>query len=555
MITRREFLSLMAYTSLLPIPLLQGCNDNDGVSGDENVEIQPTQPDWSLLTANDSEAAFELQIEGKIPEALYGGTLYRNGAGLHERQGVKRANFIDGDGYITALRFDHQGSADFQGRFVRTNKYQQEALADKFLNDTWATLIPDLPAEQSLINANDANQSSVSTVWFNGHLYSFDESAKPYRLNPETLETEQLGGGQFNAIYAAHSKIDPINGDWMHFGLQYGNPSAADPSQAGHILIHISIIDQQESSTKYYKQLDLTAIDQHLSALGRGVYIHDFFATENFLVFYLPPVFVDLRSLGQNAQRFGLTETTLTECFKWIPSLGGKILVLSRHNPNLEPIMVDVPESSAKAFWHVFNAYEKDQQIVCDFIAYDDFNRLLDRENSMLYTLMRGEKGQLTSEGELARYTLNLAEFDTQTGMPSHINMQYSVLEERFGFEFPVINRQYETRQHRYGYAAFDYKDYTGLFHGIAKYDFNTYNSQYHDFGDNSFCGEPIFCPDPNQHAEDAGWLLVTVYDALEKQSFIAILNAQDISANPVAKIHLGRALSIHLHGFWKEQH
>ena len=549
MINRRDFLHLAGYSTLLSTPLFQGCDSND--SSNEASSTQ-SEPDWSPLTANDTETPFEVRVEGYIPTALQGGTLYRNGPGLYERQGIKRANFIDGDGYVTALKFNNQSNASFQGRFVRTTKYKQEAATDKFLNDTWATLVPDLPVEQSLIQDNSANQSSVSTVWFNQHLYSFDESAPPYRLNPETLETEQLGGEQFNAIYAAHSKIDSVNGDWIHFGLQYGNPEATTTAEAGHVLMHISIIDQYESTTKYYKRIDLSAIDQQLTSLGRGVYIHDFFATENFLVFYLPPVFIDLRSLGSNARQFGLEEKPLTGCFQWIPALGGKILLFSRHNPNLDPIMLDVPESSAKGFWHVFNAYEQNQRIICDFIAYNDFNSLLDRENSVLYTLMEGKRGQLTSEGALARYILSFSQIDSQTGMPINANVQYQLLESNFGFEFPVINRHYETRKHRYGYAAFDYKDYSGLFHGIAKYDFETNNLQKHDFGENYFCAEPVFCPDPSHQAEDAGWLIVTVYDALEKQSFIAILNAQDIIAAPTAKIYLGRALSVHLHGFWR---
>ena len=59
------------------------------------------------------------------------------------------------------------------------------------------------------------------------------------------------------------------------------------------------------------------------------------------------------------------------------------------------------------------------------------------------------------------------------------------------------------------------------------------------DAGPDQFAQEPIFCPRPGASNEDDGWVFTMVYDTLTDRSHLAILNAQDLKAGPVARIKL----------------
>lgn len=67
---------------------------------------------------DDSPVAF---IEGEIPSALLGGTLYRNGPARFERGGERYAHMLDGDGYVCRFGFSEDGGkVEFRSRFVKT---------------------------------------------------------------------------------------------------------------------------------------------------------------------------------------------------------------------------------------------------------------------------------------------------------------------------------------------------------------------------------------------------------------------------------------------------
>ena len=59
------------------------------------------------------------------------------------------------------------------------------------------------------------------------------------------------------------------------------------------------------------------------------------------------------------------------------------------------------------------------------------------------------------------------------------------------------------------------------------------------DAGPDQYAQEPIFCPRPGANDEDDGWVFTMVYDTLTDTSQLAILNAQDLKAGPVARIKL----------------
>ena len=61
--------------------------------------------------------------------------------------------------------------------------------------------------------------------------------------------------------------------------------------------------------------------------------------------------------------------------------------------------------------------------------------------------------------------------------------------------------------------------------------------------------GEAVFVPAAS--GEDAGWLMCYVYDAARDRSDFVVLDASDMSAQPVATVHLPVRVPLGFHGNW----
>jgi carotenoid cleavage dioxygenase-like enzyme len=69
-------------------------------------------------------------------------------------------------------------------------------------------------------------------------------------------------------------------------------------------------------------------------------------------------------------------------------------------------------------------------------------------------------------------------------------------------------------------------------------------------------CGEPVFVPASGgataaASAEDDGYLLTFAHDRAAGTSYLAILDAADVAAPPVAEVHLPVRVPAGFHGTW----
>jgi carotenoid cleavage dioxygenase len=72
-----------------------------------------------------------------------------------------------------------------------------------------------------------------------------------------------------------------------------------------------------------------------------------------------------------------------------------------------------------------------------------------------------------------------------------------------------------------------------------------------HDFGPSSQPGEFVFAESGPSAAEDEGWAMGFVYDMERNASDLVILDASDVAAKPVARIHMPRRVPHGFHGSW----
>lgn len=474
----------------------------------------PARPYLGLATSLREEHSYLARVEGTIPHQLRG-TLYRNGPGLFDRGGLRKRNLLDGDGMVQSFRF-HDVGVHYRNRFVRTEKYLAEQAAGRFIYPSWSTQAPGgLWANFMRIGIN--GQAGITVFPWRGRLYAFDECSLPYELDPETLETagvSRLGLAEGMTIYAAHAKLDPASGEWLHFGILYG------PSPKLHVTIF-----ERGGSLKLHRSL----------AMPRNVYMHDWFVCGRHLVFNLHPV-----EISYLAVFFG--QRSLAESLSWKPERGNLIMVLDREGDK-PPLML---ESSACYMWHSFNAYNNGAEITADFIGYKNPDHFVGKD-PVASAVMAGRKGEYAYPGAVRRYLIHTSER----------TIREEIVAEG-SYEWPRVNEHHRCYHHRFGYMI---KTRPGDFFWtiVCRIDLRSGRVESYDFGAQCYLSEPVFVPVPGRlyppdHPSEPGFLLTEVYDARSRRSFLAILQADNISSGPIALVHLNHHVPFSYHGWWSAE-
>jgi all-trans-8'-apo-beta-carotenal 15,15'-oxygenase len=193
--------------------------------------------------------------------------------------------------------------------------------------------------------------------------------------------------------------------------------------------------------------------------------------------------------------------------------------------------------------WHTLNAYERGDEIVADFVGYDNPDHFLG-DDPLFSAIMVGRQKAFTP-GSVRRYLINL---NTKS-------LRQEILADS-DYEFPIVNPGHACHAHRYGYLAHG-NSQSPFWSQIARLDTRTGKTDSYNFGDGVYCTEPIFAPEPgydyskNPDAEP-GWLLTEGYEGRIQKSFLAILRADRLSDGPVAVARLRHHVPLSFHGYWQ---
>ena len=444
-------------------------------------------------------------IDGEIPRDL-NGSLYRNGPGLFERGALRKPHLLDGDGLVQRLSFAG-GKVRYQNAFVRTAKFVEEEKADAFRFPTWSMRRPG-GMLANLGGGPARSQAGVTVYPFNDKLYAFDEVSPAYGLDPATLATlgeEQLGDPTREFMIKAHTKFDPLTGEWLLFGISHG------ATMKLHMIVHGS-----DGALKAH----------HVAPSPRQIYIHDFFATRNHFAFVLHPMMF-------SPWRFLAGQAAYIESLKWRPQDGNLIMVVSR-NGDGEPLFLEAP---AAFIWHALNAYEEDGGIVADFVGYDAPDHFAPHD-ALFYRLMQGELGTAKAPGKLRRYRIDLRAKTLREDIV-----------DAGSHEFPMIDPRAALQKHAVGYLTFGGS--LTINSGVKRIDYRSGAAQTFDFGPDVATGEPVFAARPGG-GNDEGWLIVQCLDGSTERAFFALFDAARLDFGPIARIHLPHHLPISFHGWWK---
>lgn len=118
--------------------------------------------------------------------------------------------------------------------------------------------------------------------------------------------------------------------------------------------------------------------------------------------------------------------------------------------------------------------------------------------------------------------------------------------------EFPRIDERRFGQPYRYAYAmALEQSDGCEIGGRLYKHDIDAGTREVHDFGPDRRPGEFVFVPAHADAAEDEGWLVGLVIDAVAETTDLAIIDARRFDAPPIARIRLPHRVPPGFHGNW----
>lgn len=443
-----------------------------------------------------------LAVEGRVPASLRG-TLYRNGPGLFSSFGRRYDHLFDGDGAVSAVRFDG-GSVTGAARVVESAALQEERRAGRSLYGGYGTIQPGL---LNRLRGRFKNAANTSVLAWNGRLLALWEAGLPTELSPEDLST--LGETDLDGVvagtFSAHPTPVASRDRLYNFGVRYGR----------HTLLDLYELAPAGSARKLAT----------LPLPGPSM-IHDFVATDRHLVFLVPP-------LRMRVVRAMLGLASFADSLAWKPELGTEVIIVPIDNP-ANPVRFTTDPFYT---WHYSNAFEDgDGRIVVDLVRYDDF-----ASNAALEEMVDGRADTGGLDGTFHRLTIDPARSSLST-------------EERFSrsCEFPRVAPGTEGRGYRYAYlAARSPGSPGGLQNAIVKLDVETGAARELVLPEGQYTSEPVFVPAAASGAEDDGHVLAHIYDAASHRSCAVVLDARDLEHGPLARAWFDHHLPPSFHGVW----
>lgn len=382
------------------------------------------------------------------------------------------------------------GDGMIHGIELRAGKaewYRNRWVQTRSLNEPDVRMIGDDGSVDRTIGVNNTH-----IVGHAGKILALVESSFPCELTPE-LETVGVHDydGKLTSAMTAHPKICPTTGEMHFFGYGFFAPH---------------LVYNRVSSTGELVQSEAIEV-------GGATMMHDFSLTANHVIFMDLPVVFDF----DLAMKGGMP-------YRWDDDYRARIGVMPRSTADRSYGSDDVRwfDVDPCYVFHPMNSFEDaNGNIVLDTARYPELWR---------------QNANFQNDASLHRWT-----FDLASG-----SVAESALDDR-AIEFPRIAEDRVSLENRFGYAVASFEDSNSL----VKYDLEAGTSTAHDFGRSQIPGEAVFVASEGSSSEDDGWLLTYVYDKPTDSSSFVVLDANDMSAGPVASVQLPQRVPFGFHGSW----
>ncbi len=442
----------------------------------------------------------QLPIKGKLPDWL-SGTLIRNGpAKFH--LGLQSFNhWFDGLAMLHRFSFKN-GQVSYANKFIKSNAFKESIQKGKiayreFASDPCRSIFSRV---SSMFSFHATDNTNVNVFRLDNKFIALTETPIPIEFDPVTLETlgvvdyhDQIKG----SLTTAHPHYDHNKDETFNYLTTFSQNSKYNiyRKTTGNGRNVIASIETKEPS-----------------------YMHSFGLTESYLILTEFPLKV-------NPVNMLLSGKPFIENFKWKPEKRTKFILINRSNGKV------VGTYSCDPFFafHHINAFEADNKIMVDIIAYRD-NSIID---SLYLDELKGDNPTTIPKSEYRRYTIN----------PSDNKISYEVIHD--GLELPRINYKFNTKKYSFLYAV-GMGSTTNFTDRLIKIsvqskDFVTWAEK------NCQPGEPVFVPQPGCKEEDDGVILSVVLDSAKERSFLLVLDSH--SFKEIARAQVPHHIPFGIHG------
>ncbi|WP_417355441.1 carotenoid oxygenase family protein [Gallaecimonas pentaromativorans] len=469
---RRDFLKALGALggatalSALPLPGLAASLDETWLSG-----------------ASGDFAPLAMSLQGDWPKQLTG-TLYRNGPALFRRAGEQQRHWFDGDGMVQAFRIG-PGGISHSGKLVRTEKYQTELQAKRFLYPGVGSQRHGAP----IAHNDSANPANISVRRFGNRYMALWEAGSAYEIDPDTLDTKGLvsfAPELTHLPFSAHPQFEPDGSAWNIGSLFYNGLAKAVIYRfdAGGKLSRYQLID-----------------------LPRDGYMHAFALSERYLVLF------------NTALRYQKGDSFLAG-LRFDGASDNQIILVDKNSLQIHKV-VSVPASFA---FHLGTAIEEKGTLELTVAEYPN-------ADIMLKGMDTRHLGQQPYPSAMVRYRLDVASGRCQRQALA------------VDLEFPQFDwRAPYRRQTQFGVASTQ-KD-RGLGNAIAAISPGN-DIQLHRFDDNIAVEEPLLVTARNGR----NYLLHTLLDKTRLQTGLALFDPAKVQQGPIATATMPRALPLGFHG------
>ena len=451
----------------------------------------------------------KLKITGKIPEWLEG-MFIRNGPGTFEVGNQKYRHWFDGLAMLHKFTF-RNGDVAYANKFLECKAYNEakekgEIAYSEYATDPCRSLFHRVTA---VFNQKITDSAKVNIAKFTDHYLALGETSTQIKFDPDTLQA--LGEYYYETKYkqhitTVHPATDLRTGDTYQLVSRFGRMSH----------YRMLRIDRKGKSDVVGE-----------IPVFEPAYLHSFGLSQNYLVIVEFPLVVYPLKLLFQLKPF-------IENFNWKPKRGTTFYVMDRNNGELKG---KYQTEAFFAFHHV-NAFEQNGELILDIDAYEDASII----DSFYINRIKDENMELPF-GRITRFRIDLKEQGT---IKSEIICDDCIEMPRYYFDKYNMNAGY---RYVYGLGVNDaYRK--GFYNQLIKIDIKTGKS-INWFKIHQYPSEPVFIPNPAAKREDDGIIITIVLDAVKKNSYLLILNAE--SLNEIGRAEVEQPILIGYHGAYFE--
>nr|AAY21819.1 carotenoid cleavage dioxygenase [Suaeda salsa] len=473
---------------------------------------------------DETPPAKDLIVHGHLPECL-NGEFVRVGPNPKFAP-VAGYHWFEGDGMIHGMHIK-DGKATYVSRYVRTSRMKQEEFfgGAKFmkigdLKGMFGLLTVSLQMLRAKLKVLDMSYghgtANTALIYHHGKLLALSEGDKPYVVRVlEDGDLQTLGLLDYDKRLAhnftAHPKVDPFTGEMFTFGYSHTPP-----------YITYRVISK-----------DGFMHDPVPITVPAPIMMHDFAITENYAIIMDLPLYFRPKDM--------VKEKKIIVTFD--PTKKARFGLLPRYAKNESLIKwFELPNCF---IFHNANAWEEGDEVV--LITCRIENPDLDMVGG-------------AAEDMVDSFTNELYEmrFNMKTGLASQRKLSASAV------DFPRVNENYTGRKQRYVYGTS--LGSIAKVKGIVKFDLHAEPDPSQkklevggsvqgifDLGPERFGSEAIFVPreQGTSSEEDDGYLIFFVHDENTGKSFVNVIDAKTMSADPVAVVELPSRVPYGFHAFF----